>query len=400
MHSVAYLLCELKSRDLDSRALIAAYLLKSGIPVVVGQKWGIWANKLTSPRGCYLFATANSIQGADMVEVRDAGHMVIASDEEALPLVDSIANVAPNAVEACDKFLVDTEAHKSILVARYGHAAEKFIVSGSPRLEAIRTTEFEPIGGSPYILFNTSFALINSVWGDLRTALTTFLSGSDFGEEDARLWLEAERAAYDLVVPLVGYFCTRYRVVMRPHPAERAQTWRDTFPDVEVVEGTLSLPWISSSKVMVHANSTTGLEAALMRVPAINLNPIPAYGDRYVLKEINKTVSTAQDAINALESILEDQRGSQLEKSSMDALFPPDGAKSTARSIVSELGDTQKLSGDFPWRPLAHRTDTQKSKFTVSREEFQASLDRAMATVGTTPCQIRTLDDSVFLAVP
>ena len=399
MKRVAYLLCELKARDLDSRALIAAHLLKSSIAVVVGQRWAIGENRITSPKGCFLFPTANQIQGAGMAQVREAGHIVIASDEEALPLVDPLINVADNAVANCHRFLVDTDAHMSLLAARYASVVGKFTVTGSPRLEALRAAKIEPIGGAPYVLFNTSFALVNSVWGDLKTALTTFLSGSEFSEEDARLWLEAERAAFETIIPVVRRISAQHRVVIRPHPAERAQTWRDAFPQVEIVEGSPSLTWIKGAMAMVHANSTTGLEAALMGVPAVNLNPISAYGDRYVLKRVNHTVGTAQEAIKTLETFLRDQTGLSA-STSMASLFPAHGAKNSAQALAGALDDAPPLSGPLPWTRFAQRTDIQRSKFTVSLQEIKASLERAMAIAGAMPCHIHELDDSVFLLMP
>ena len=54
MNRIAYLLCELKGRDLDSRLLIASHLLSAGIPAVVGQLWAIIANQDFTARGCYL----------------------------------------------------------------------------------------------------------------------------------------------------------------------------------------------------------------------------------------------------------------------------------------------------------------------------------------------------------
>ena len=108
MNRVAYLNCEVKSRDLTTRLLIASHLLKFNIPVVVGQVWALIANAQARKNiaGAYLFATTNKFQAKGMQWVKDSGHFVIASDEEILPAFDPIPFVTPEALEACDKLLV------------------------------------------------------------------------------------------------------------------------------------------------------------------------------------------------------------------------------------------------------------------------------------------------------
>ena len=67
---VAYLNCELTGRDLDSRLLVATHLLAAGEPVVIGRLWSICMNAPQSPRGVFLFATANVHQARMMARCR------------------------------------------------------------------------------------------------------------------------------------------------------------------------------------------------------------------------------------------------------------------------------------------------------------------------------------------
>jgi surface carbohydrate biosynthesis protein len=394
VNRIAYLLCELKARDLDSRLLIASQLLKENIAVVVGQRWGVGQNGFTSPKGCFLFPTANQIQGEGMEQMREVGHMVVASDEEALPLVDSLVNVASNAVEHCHKFLVDSETHRTLLDNQFKEHADKFSVTGSSRIEALELFDTDPIGGPPYILFNSGFALVNSVWGDLRSALEKLLSGASISEEEAVLRINVERAGFECMRAVAKSVMAHHRIVIRPHPAERAQMWRDEFPQAEVVETSSSIPWIKGARAVVHANSTTGLEAAVLGVPCINLDPLPTWGDRFLMKQVNYTVGSAQDAIDALETHFEN--GHSIVGNSPDAsMFPKGGAINTAKAIGELIGSRSPLPGKLQWTPT-DRTDTQKSKFTVSGEEIKDS-PHIKAVPG---CGVEQLDDSIFLLTP
>ena len=65
----AYLTCELKSRDLDSRLLIADHLLDKGVSVVIGQQWSIVENIETAPVGVFVFKTANKIQTVNIEQI-------------------------------------------------------------------------------------------------------------------------------------------------------------------------------------------------------------------------------------------------------------------------------------------------------------------------------------------
>src|SRR5262249_3682714 len=96
---LAYILCELKSRDLESGLLIAKRLLARGIPVVFGQRWSIVENLVRgAPRGAVLFRTCNVLQLVDIE--RCADHVVIAMDEEGLPFAGDafLDNLDPRAL--------------------------------------------------------------------------------------------------------------------------------------------------------------------------------------------------------------------------------------------------------------------------------------------------------------
>ena len=77
MPRYAYLTCELKSRDLDARLLVAAQLIARGMSVVVGQQWSMNVNAGHVPPGVFLFKSANSIQVEAARKVKTFGHRII-----------------------------------------------------------------------------------------------------------------------------------------------------------------------------------------------------------------------------------------------------------------------------------------------------------------------------------
>ena len=396
MYRIAYLCCEIKHRDLESRLLIAAYLLKMGIPVVVGQVWAQVAlaqHKINVP-GCYLFGTTNKFQANGMHQVKSGGHMVVASDEEILPVSDPIPYVDKRSIAVCDKFLVDTEEHLGAFCNAYPESADKFLYTGAVRLESLTTKKYEEVEESPYILVNTGLGVINSKRGNPQEAIKIISTAWDIPKEEGAARLRVGQAAFDLMVPLIKWLSASQAVVVRPHPNERVQTWIDAVPEARVIEESSPYPWIKGAKIVIHNNSTTGLEAAALGVAALNLDPIPEYGDRYILRRVNHTVNTLDEAKSALSAFLEDGAGPIADRVSKGIDFSLEGAKNMAREISLILRDKPLITGEFPWARVT-RDKLSREKFTVSIEEVQAIMN-SYGFHG----PMKELDDSLFLFAP
>ena len=169
MKRLVYLPCEIKSRDLLARLLIADYLLKAGIPVVLGDIWSMEANAATAVPGCWLFATANKVQAKVMSHVKSSGHRVFTTDEESLPLVDALTTASTEAVEMCDGFFVHNSAHETSLKARFPSHARKFKMTGSARIEALASIEMlvVPVSSTPATASSTHWLVDpNNAWTD------------------------------------------------------------------------------------------------------------------------------------------------------------------------------------------------------------------------------------------
>ena len=388
MKRVAYLNCEVRGRDLESRLLIASQLVQLGIPVVLGQMWALLKNAAgrKCPPGVFLFTTANRIQAVAMSWMKKAGSLVIASDEESLCLSDPTTTISAEAIEVCDRFLVNSHPHRQILVQRHANAEEKFITTGSARIQVIREIEISPAIEPPFLLFNTGFPLVNSVWAD-DTAVET--ATEVLGVSAVRTRIVGQHIGMDFMLSLIRHF-RGHRIVIRPHPAERAKTWREAFPDIEVVERSDPLPWIRGARVLIHANSTTGLEAALLGTPTLNLDPISAYGDFLIVKKFNHTVNTKQQALDVLETFLEYGSGLDTYQPG-DADYPPQGAVNIAHEIAILMNDAPSLEGEFKWVKMP-RSLEQQAKFTVSRKE----VDDHPAIRSIPDLRVKELDDSVF----
>jgi surface carbohydrate biosynthesis protein len=374
---IVYLICEFKSRDLPSRLLIADYLLEAGYTVIVGQYWGIQAaiGGPSLPPGVCFYATANTIQTRAMQNARKAGFIAIASDEEALPLSGKwmLSNIAPDALASCDLFVANNEAHKTLL----GSAAN-IRVTGNARIERLHTLSSPRPIAEDYILFNTGYGLINSVWRDMDEAVRRLAkaSGIDLktpekmpaGLAEINQRIAAESASLELTMSVIEWVFahTPHKIVIRPHPSEDASQWQtlsQRSDRISVVSKSDPLAWIAHAKLLLHSDSTTGLEATVLGTPAINLAPTAEWSSRFVMSEINPTVRNLAEAKKAIAAALSHPESAQ----PLD--WPLDGARNIAAAIMEFLPPPAPVHPQY-WHLNPPRMQAQIDKFSATTKEI------------------------------
>lgn len=396
---LVYLTAELKSRDLDSRILIASYLLKKGFAVVLGQQWAINENYSNALRGCYLFKTLNVHQGNAMATIRTRGHLMVGADEEALCSTgeQALENVHPIAISSLDLVLTQDDAHRDLLTKAY--PGTRITVTGNARVELLQRAKARSIRplDAPYILFNTNFPFTNG-YMPLEVAATVVKDfKSDYKYEVAR------REHLVALIKWVVDNVQSHRIVIRPHPGEKVEPWQELFrgnPNVVIVGRSDPVEWIAGADVSIHSDSTTGFEAALMNKPCLNISPagFEHRADERMMRQVNFTVSHAGDAIDPLMEYLTTQ-GGPLARATDAMQFEKDGAMRTAEAIAGEFKRSgMGVPGPIPrltWSTYL-RADYQREKFTVSETEARSRAEKIFEQVGLKSWTLTTLDDSVF----
>jgi surface carbohydrate biosynthesis protein len=396
-HPIAYLTCELKGRDFASRLLIASHLLDAGYAVVVGQQWSLSFNSPSAPRGCYLFKSSNYVQALFMGRVKKDGHVVVVADEEGL--ASSRSDVArsthPDTFLHADAFLAINEVHREAYVEAFPGSAPLISVVGNARVDILRETKGARPRAKDYVLINTSFGIINSMWGNVATAANVWITagGHPPGPETDTLIrerVEFEAAALKETRDLITWLLanTRLDIVIRPHPQELPAIWAGLDPGrVEVVTQSDPMPWMRHAVLTVHSESTTGVEAAIMGVRVLNLSPAQSWNHRLIVSEVNPSAATAPEAAEMIAAFL--AQGTWPAAPTDPARhFPPGGAKKTAEAIMRFLPP----AGPLPlirWERI-ERPEVKKKKFTADIEEVHAQLK----------CRAAVLDDSIFFLEP
>jgi surface carbohydrate biosynthesis protein len=390
---IAYLTCELKGRDFASRLLIASHLMKADYPVVVGQQWAISGNFPSAPKGCVLFKSTNFVQALLMAKCKAAGHVVVAADEEVLASAreDFARSTHPDVAAQCDVFLALSEPHRDALITAYPDIAPKILVAGNARVDILRDSRPARLKDAPYVLFNTSFGIVNSIWGGTHEAASIWVraGGHEPGPETKALVMERiafEQAAMRQTQELLAWVLanTNLDIVVRPHPQERPELWSGISPHrVTVVAGSDAVPWMRHAVVTIHSESTTGVEAAIMGARVVNLSPPGAWSNRVIVSDVNPTVATAAQAAEMIGTLLSKDEWPAA-KADPFHMYPSGGAQKTADAIIRTLPPPSFIP-DLVWH-RAKRADIHRQKFTATLDEVHAQLD----------CVAVELDDSLF----
>jgi len=324
-----YLPIEVASRELHAKLLLSYFAVDRGYEVIVGWKRVINKNLRAMPPGIVMFKTLTARDGAAMAKARAAGHRIVALDEEVPGLVatkQKLRWVAKESVVASDVIFAVGEDHLDALRQFHPDHAERYRVVGNPRWDLLRPelrgSHAEEVAAirrqyGRFILINTNFAVLNS---SRRTGDETRKWFADTGRVDLSkpedvIFLDEifamERANTAAVHELVRALPARlpdHRVIVRPHPIERAETWGELLRDVpraQMVREGAAVPWIMASDVLIHTNCTTGVEAFALDKPAISLRPTAlAVNDVYLANRINYVTATADETLVQLDRLI------------------------------------------------------------------------------------------------
>ena len=382
----AYLLVENKGREMASRLLIAKALVERGIQVAVGDRKTMVLGLRGRPSGVVMDKGLNRIVGNAMRASPEHRHVPI--DEEAF----GIARFAQAAREH------DHEAPAAEVYVN-GHLDEydetfSAVLTGNPRADLCgmshlwmsEARRIRKAWGS-FILVNTSSGGINSNWGTLDEYLTILHKiGWDVRRPDIAEHLLDDAASMQSLATFVRLAVDRgHRVIVRPHPSERADTWRLMMGDcADVVTEGWHIPWIAAASVLVHTGCTTGYEAALMGRPAVAMKTSRPVDHAFTSSGINPTDSP-RAALNMVENILAGAPYESLSPGLCDA-----HARIAERLTALDTGPT-----DIAPFPSVERNDYERAKMTSTLEETEA-LYRRMGGTST----VRQVGDSVFVAEP
>ncbi len=443
MHPVIYISLELKVRDLDPRLLVAAEAIKRGLHVVIGQQWALSKNIYNVPPGVLLFKTVNEIQATQMADAVDAGHAVTATDEEVMACACDAcfqSAMGPTAAGLLDCFFAQSERHAQSIRDQYPDLNGKIVVTGNPRIDILspwgqKNTKSEADlirkEHGPYILFNTNFGWVNSIWNAREDAKQVVIRTGRLDESDPASveaynsifeWEKSNMAEFERTIEWAIENLPNYKLIIRPHPGENADYWHRAFGDrdnVLIVDGTAHNPWTLGAEVLIHTSCSTGMEAAVLGTPALSITPRADAAQRgYLLSNsVNPTVETWQDAAEVLTAYCGHKTGplagTTQYNETLDSSFHEFGKGVSGANIAENLHSLVehrggKVDSGYSWNPRpghpwvnVERRSEWVQKFSIDDVEMSNRLKTMADLAGLNKSiNMQKIDDSLFLIFP
>jgi surface carbohydrate biosynthesis protein len=318
--SYIYLPIEMEKRELSSKLLLAAKLINEGYTVIIGQQWEIFNQIKNLPKGLILFKGYSKIFKDIIKKAYNHGHKVLLHDEELFiqfPKKLYISSLDESLKDNYNAILTSGEEEYNILkqlgysnLIKWGNPRSEFLGNYGKLFYQNKINEIKQKYGD-YILINTNFGVINSLWGDqLKVKNANFQSGHFDAKstKDEELWQEIikiERKNWDFIYEMILKIDGNQKIIIRPHPSEDLTIWEKTyskFSNVEIIREGNHIPWTLASKVLIQSNCLTGIEASLMGVPCLSIISLDnnSYYEDYLVDDVTECFHSVEDIINRI----------------------------------------------------------------------------------------------------
>jgi len=286
-------------RELDPKLLLACIAARRGFPSIIGPRREVEIRIDLFPWSMYLSKSMTIRSLLMFYMTRKLDHGIVTWDEEALVHLPADTyfsrRLSPRAIRYVSHLFAWGEDNAELW--RHYPALPPGVpihVTGNPRSDLLRPEmrrfyqdEVEALRKThgDFILVNTNFNHVNAFYPGLNLFKPTKRRGErpKFGRgargmsrgyaEGLRDHKQAIFEHFQRLIPALERAFPEHTIVVRPHPTERQEVYRRIAAQCSRVrvsnEGNV-VPWLLAAKALVHNGCTTGVEAYVLRVPAVS----------------------------------------------------------------------------------------------------------------------------------
>lgn len=285
---------ETQSREFDAKLLLACALAERGRQVFVGSRIAIHAAMHRFPRSIYVAKDFRKPSNRIFRIMHDLGHHIVAWDEEAVLFY--------NAREFHERRVHEPTFRMVEELFAWGPQNGEFLRSapgydegvpvhllGNPRIDMLRPELRRYYDEDVASLHRRHgrMILINTNFGKLNHAVSKYVvrpGGKDLSVGGTitpfmqQAW-EHRLRIFESMKALVPFLAQNFRdhtIIVRPHPAENHETWKQAaagHDNVRVIHDGPVQTWLLAADAMIHNGCTTGIEAYLLDAPTISFQP-------------------------------------------------------------------------------------------------------------------------------
>lgn len=318
---------EIFNREFDAKVLLACFAAERGFSVIIGAKREINLNLASFPPSIYLPINLHNRNQVTTHLLENLGHTLAGMDEEAIvycsPEVYVKEKLGTIVFPQPKVFLAWGSENARIWKSQKNYNGMPVHITGNPRTDLLRP-ELQPYWSRSVenikkqfghiILINTNFGKLNNFRpnkGDEKRALEAAASSPETVDEQ-ELGMAKHRLAlfhhFQEMVGEVGRAFPTHSVLIRPHPSENHEVWKQAgkgCPNVHVhFEGHVT-PWLLASDAIIHNSCTTGLEGYLLNRPVFSFQPVTSERfDKKLPNSVSQQTTSSQELIDLLERAL------------------------------------------------------------------------------------------------
>lgn len=348
------------AREFDAKLLLACCLAERGYPVYVGCKNTMHLNITELPAGLYMAKDFRVSSDTMFYILKKLGHTIVAWDEEATLPFDAdeyhAIRISPKSFSKVSQFYAWGEVNKETLESAPYPVPGPVHLTGNPRRDMSRPELRD------YFLEDAEalkkrfgrFILINSNFGKLNhfTEAEVVLPGQEDpalrGRPNSPKFEKKGELKYELykhflkLVPQLAAEFDDLKIVIRPHPSESHESWREAAggaTNVEVLYEGHVYPWLMASEVMIHSGCTTGMEGYLLERPVLSYMPVSSeQSEDNLPNQLSHRVYSYDDLIGAAREYISGARQAK-QTADLDALIDPYILNRTERTASDEIAE-------------------------------------------------------------
>lgn len=291
-----YLPIETKARELLGKSFLAARAVERGWIVVMGDKGVTRGFMQDHPPGTYVEISIPDKKASRLEEIHRAGHRIVNLCEEGILYTDGrdycARKLGADAFRWTDRLLLPGERNASDIRSHFPECSDKVAITGNPRFDVLapglrciyeeRAAAIKRRFGR-FLLVNTSFGRANPQRTGEDAAENLIARGFIHEGSEAefiRRQMQFKRRQMQGLQTLLQELSKSGavdRIVLRPHPIENHDVWRDWAKPLNVevrYEGSAN-EWILAADAVLHPGCTTGVEGLLLDRPVFSYVPEP-----------------------------------------------------------------------------------------------------------------------------
>ena len=286
-------------RELDPKLLLACIAVQRGFDVIIGSHREIDFRITSFPRSLYLNKSMTERNLKMFRIMKKSGHEILTWDEEALVHLPAETyysrRLSPVAIRYNSHLFAWGEDNAELWRQYPDLPPDMPIhVTGNPRSDMLRpelrsfyepeAEEIRKAHGN-FILVNTNFNHVNAFYPAQNLFRPVKKAGAEPQFGKAAVGMSREYAeglrdhklavfkTFKQLIPTLEQAFVDHTIIVRPHPTENQQVYKDIAGDCQRVKVTNEgnvVPWLITTDVVIHNGCTTGVEAYMMNVPAVS----------------------------------------------------------------------------------------------------------------------------------